>query len=161
MKKFLNKDQIKINKSGYLTDLEGSPISNTVFEDIQEKAAYIIELAEHIKDKDFVGKKADSKTEVVVNFTKEFYKDEKLYNETLIAPKTKLTDSLKKEALDFISFKEEVKTNENINHRLSEFKDLKVFEDFGLFFEEGICKIKKIYTFEEVIEALKKTLVLV
>ena len=68
--------------------------------------------------------------------------------------KRELTEKLQKEALDFINNDKETLKTVKINKFLQQFNTIKEFEDFGLYFEEDICKLNKIYTIEEIVEAV-------
>jgi hypothetical protein len=154
MKKFLKKAELQLINGGYLTDKKGNPITNQEFIKAQLAAEYIVTYAKVAKGKDFVGKKADTLQSV----TKEV---EQLLNvqkvEFVSAPKAidrPLQNSLMEEALSFISFQKDSSKTEKINEFMQQFVILHDFEQFGLFFEEGIVKLNKIYTIAEITEAV-------
>ena len=161
-KQFLKKGELQLVNGGYLSNKSEQPVGNAVFVNAQKHAEYIITFAKMAKGKDFEGKKADSleklRQEVSAlvqgNQSVEFVKKPK----TVSRP---TGDKLASEALAFINFKEDSSKVEKINKFLQQFTVLKEFEDFGLFFEEDIVKLNKIYTMKEVIDAVTETIDLV
>lgn len=158
-KQFLKKDQLQLINGGYLSNKENSPVFNQEFYTAQQHAEYIITFAEMAKDKDFVGKKADSieglKTEVL-----EFLNKNKsiTFVENPKEVKKPTHEKLASEALAFVNFQESSNKVDKMNNFLQQFKILKEFEDFGLFFEEEIVKLNHIYTMKDVIEAVTKVI---
>lgn len=160
-KSFLKKDQVSLINGGYLSDNEGTPIYNKDFVNAQLHAEYVITFAEKAKDKDFIGKKADSleefKNEVNVllygSKVTEFVKAPK-------APKKELGDKLKQEALDFVNFQSKSDETDKINNFLSHFEIISEFEEFGLYFKSQIIKLNKIYSMKEVISAVVSVIAL-
>ena len=71
--------------------------------------------------------------------------------------KRPMNEKLQSEALAFIDFQTSSSKTEKINQFLQQFSILKEFEDFGLFFEEEIVKLNKIYTMDDVIKAVTDT----
>jgi hypothetical protein len=156
MKQFLKVEDLQLINGGYLSNKEGKPVYNAEFIAAQQHAHFIAELAKEAEGKDFKGKEADSIEEVkqtVLNRlssveTVEFIKGPKKF-------KQDLTDKLKSEALGFINFNEEVSKTAKINEFLQSFKVIDEFEKFGLFFEEEIVKLNKIYTIKEIVKNTK------
>ena len=159
MKKFLKKDQLQLINGGYLSDSDGNPVTNEAFVDCQKKAEYIMTFYEMSKGKDFKGKQADSiedlKREVLEKLDK---KNVSTFLETPEAPKRTVSDKLARESKEFMEYLESSNKVENVNKFLQDFNVLKDFEEFGLFFEEGIEKLDKIYTVEEVTNAVKEVI---
>jgi len=161
-KQFLKKGELQLVNGGYLSNKGEQPVGNADFVNAQKHAEYIVTFAEKAKGKDFKGKEADSleklRSEVSAlvsgNQATEFVKKPK----TVSRP---TGDKLASEALAFINFKEDSSKVEKINKFLQQFTVLKEFEDFGLFFEEDIVKLNKIYTMKEVIDAVTETIDLV
>ena len=75
--------------------------------------------------------------------------------------KGELTEKLQEEAMTFIKFNSESSKTDKINKFLQQFNKLQEFEEFGLYFEEDICKLNKIYTIKEVVTAVKQIIDLV
>ena len=73
-------------------------------------------------------------------------------------PKQTLQSKLHKEAMEFMNAATENEKIAALNKSLQEFEAIKDFEDFGLYFQESIVKLEKIYTLEETIEIVKKSM---
>lgn len=163
-KQFLKKDQVTLANGGYLvkTDENQTPVFNGEFVKVQEHAHYVVQFANLAKTKDFRGKKADTledlKRELSVlldnNKAIEFVK-------APTAVSRELTDKLKEEALSFLDYHSASEKVAKINVFLQQFKLLNEFETFGLFFQDDVVKLNKIYTLQEVIDAVTATIDLV
>jgi len=158
-KQFLKFNEVSLQNGGYLTGKDGNPVSNKEFELAQEKAHYVVTFANLAKGKNFKSVKADSledlKREVMdaINTNKavEFVAKPELQARTV-------TDSLAKEAMDFMNFQEKSTRVNQVNTYLQQFKILKDMQDFGLYFDNDIVKLPAIYTLEEVITAVNATI---
>lgn len=162
MTQFLKKDEVQLLNGGYLSNSTGHPVFNKDFVHAQKRAEYVVEFANLAKTKDFKGKKADS----LVDLKREV--SEKLYNKEITEFVKKptevehlLTDKLKQEALSFLDFHVETSKVTKINIFLQEFNVLRDFENHGLFFESDIVKLNRLYTLEEVIDAVQSTIDLI
>lgn len=154
-KQFLKKGELQLVNGGYLSNKEGNPVSNAAFVQAQRHAEYLVTFAKEAKGKDFKGKAPVDLEE----FRKEVAKMVQGNQVIEFVEKPKAVarptgDKLASEALAFMDFQEKSSNTEKINTFLQEFKILKEFEDFGLFFEEEIVKLNKIYTMQEVIDAV-------
>ena len=158
MKKFLKKAEIKLENGGYLVDKDSNPVSNVNFVHLQKRAEYICTFAQLAKGRDFVGKKAatldDLRNDVLSALADKSVK----YVDTPTQVKQDITEKLKKEALSFMQFQQDSTTAQKVNQFLQEFNTLKEFEEFGLFFEEDIVKLNKIYTMDEIVSAVKEVI---
>jgi hypothetical protein len=158
-KQFIKNGGLKLINGGYLSNSEGNPVGNAEFVKAQLHAEYIVTFAKMAEKKDFVGKKADS-LESLKQEVNDFVNKNKAI-EFVGKPKEvkrPTQDLLAKEALAFINFQENSGKTEKINNFLQQFKILKEFQDFGLFFEEEIVKLNNLYTMKDVIEAVTKTI---
>jgi Holliday junction resolvase len=161
-KQFIKNGALQLVNGGYLSNLDGNPVFNQEFYIAQQHAEYIVTFATMAKGKDFVGKKADSieglKTEVI-----EFLNKNKSISfiEKPKEVKKPTHEKLASEALAFVNFQESSNKVDKMNHFLQQFSILKEFEEFGLFFEEEIVKLNKIYTMDDVINAVKETIDLI
>lgn len=158
MKNFLNSSKVVV-KNGYLSvdGAEMSPIFHKGFVDAQLRAEYVVTFAKLAKGKDFVGKKADSLEDLKAKVLGELAKKDTSY---VSAPKKvvrKITKGLADEAFAFMQFKEDTTKVEKINKFLQEFNIVNEFETVGLFFEQDIVKIEKIYTMKEIVAAVTET----
>ena len=159
MKQFLKKGELQLVNGGYLSNKKEQPVNNYNFVHVQGTAEYIITFANLAKDKDFKGKKADSISEVRAEAMK--IVDSSRAVEFVSKPKEvkqPTTDKLANEAMAFMDFEKDSFRVDKINKFLQQFAILKEFEDFGLFFEEDIVKLNKIYTLEEVVSAVNETI---
>lgn len=155
MKTFLKSTELSVQNGGYLTSKDGNPVDNYQFREAQKHAEFIVTLAAAAKGKDFKGKKADSFENLREQILKqlsskevvEFVKEPKKVKQTT-------TESLRKEALEFVKYQEKVSDTKKINNFLQQFNIIREFETFGLFFDSSISKLNKIYTMDEIVEAV-------
>jgi hypothetical protein len=159
MRVFLKKEDLVLLNGGYLTRKEtGEPVFNEEFVALQKRMEYIITFNEIASKKDFKGKKPDLLEEVEAETLAFLRKNNEV--EFISIPKkptSKLQDSLAAEAMAFMNFTDESAKIKEINKFLKEFIIIKDFEDFGLFFEEGVVKLNRIYTLKELINSLKNS----
>jgi hypothetical protein len=157
MSKFKKKGDIKLINGGYLVDAKDEkPVTNNEFVTAQQEAHYLVTLAAKMKGKNFKGVAADDINVLIAETKTELYATKiEEFVTTPKAPSRTITKQLEEEALSFISHREEVELSEGINNKLQSFKVVNEFENFGLFFKEGIVKFDKIYTMKEITEAAK------
>jgi hypothetical protein len=159
MSTFLKKGEIQLINGGYLSDSKGNPVSNTQFYEAQLQAEYVITFAEFAKGKDFKGKKADSLADLTKEVREFLYLTKPVsYVEKPKEVKRPVTDSLAKEALSFIEFQEKSNIAQKVNNYMQRFNVLHDFEEFGLFFDQQIVKLNKIYTVEEIKTAVNSVI---
>ena len=152
---FVKKSDLALINGGYLvTGKNETPVFNEKFISVQKHAEWVITFAEKAKGKDFVGKQADSIADVKDEVMKALASKGVEYVKGPKNVKQDLTEKLKEEALAFIKFQGESSKTEKINKLLQQFNTLNEFSEFGLYFEEDICKLNKIYTIEEIVEAV-------
>lgn len=156
---FLKQGEVELKNGGYVSTKEGSkPVSNEAFVSAQKQAEYVCTFAEMAKGKDFLGKKADSIQDVKDEVEKKLASKKTMYVSAPTLIEQELTKKLAAEAMSFISFKEDSTKADKMNNFLQQFDTIHEYEQFGLFFEEDICKLNKIYTMEEIITAVKSTI---
>ena len=162
MKNFLKQGELELKNGGYLVStITGEAVFNKEFIELQEHAHYLVTFAKHAKGKDFEGKKANTIGDVISAVEAEL-KTKQI--EFVTAPKMgvrKITDALKKEAMDFMSNLEDTSKANKINNFLQKFRTLQEYEEFGLFFTEDVVKLNKIYTVSEVVSAVTECIDLV
>ena len=141
-----------------VTGEKETPVYNTEFFNAQIHAEWVVTFAEKAKGKDFVGKQADSIEDVKNEVWEALSAKDVKYVSGPTKVKRDLTDKLQAEALAFIKFGDESTKVEKINKFLQQFNIIQEFETFGLYFEEDISKLDKIYTMEEIIEAVKSVI---
>jgi hypothetical protein len=160
MKVFVKKNELKLENGGYLT-FKGKPVVNKEFIEAQLHAEWVVTFSNNCKGKTFTHGEIDNIDDIAEQTNREL--NERYIVKHLEDPKPAVTSIqriLKAEAMDFMRFQEEKSHVDALNEFLQKFNILKDFEDFGLFFEEGIEKLEKIYTLEEIVEAVKDNLVL-
>ncbi len=155
--KFIKKEGLQVINGGYLVDANENPVTNEQFVAAQKRAEFIVKFAEATKGKDFVGKKADNleaiKAEVLKNLTET---ESVKFFETPEQPETSTLDALTKDAMAFIEHSEAINNSKKLNAFMQEFNVIHEFEQFGLFFTNGIVKLNKIYTIEDIKTALSE-----
>ncbi len=151
MSTFLKKDDLKLINGGYLSDSKGNPVSNSNFVTAQKHAEYIVTFAKFAEGKDFKGKVADSLSSLKAEVQK-YLNDQKptVFVEKPTEVVRPLTSQIADEAMAFIKFQESSSRVDKINNFLKQFNVLNEFANFGLFFEQEIVKLNKIYTIEEI-----------
>jgi hypothetical protein len=161
-KVFLTSKDLTILGNGYLVTEGNKPVCNAEFVIAQRNADYVVKFAEAIKGKDFKGKEAVCLETFKAEFNSSFNK-ENVVNHLAVptAPVRSINNQLKEEALAWVNYQGEKESNEKANAFLQRFNVIAEFEEFGLFFESEVCKLNKIYTMEEIKEAVKATVNLV
>lgn len=153
---FVKNGELELKNGGYLViGKTETPIFNENFVAVQKHAEWVVTFAEKAKGKDFIGKQADSIADVKAEVLKALSKSNVEYVKAPKEVKRELIDKLQEEALAFIKFHGETSKTEKINKFLQQFNVIKEYEDFGLYFEENICKLNKIYTIKEIVKAVK------
>lgn len=158
MKQFIKNNELQLLNGGYLSNASESPVTNAAFVQAQKSAEYVVTFAAIAKTKTLKDVKADSVESIRAEVEASLKKKDIKFLETTKVSEGKLTSQLKEEALAFMSGAENNAKTEKINAFLQQFEILKDFEEYGLFFEDGIVKLNKIYTLKEVIEAVKSTI---
>ena len=142
--------------NGYLVNTKNEPVSNAEFISAQVRAHYIVSLAEATKGKDYIGKKADSFLKTVDEVVESINSVKAVkYVGDVEEPTMKLKDQLAQEALSWIKYDKDSSAAKRIDSAMQQFNIIKDFEDFGLFFSSGVEKVSKIYTIEDILEAVK------
>jgi hypothetical protein len=161
-KVFVKQADLKLKNGSYLvTGKDETPVSNTEFVQAQKRAEYIVTFAEACKGKDFKGKAADSLSAVMNSVNEKLADKSKKYIDAGTKPTGTMQSKLAKEALDFIKFDEKSSNADKVNNFLQEFNIIDKFEKIGLYFEEEVVELNKIYSMSEVIEAVEAVIELV
>ena len=158
MKKFIKSSELQLLNGGYVSDKDGNPITNEAFVAAQKRAEYVITFAKHAKNKNFKAGKVDSLATMISEVNAELAEKATSY---IAKPKKvvkKLADQLADEAMSFMKFEEKSSKVEKMNTFLQEFNTIHEFEEFGLFFEDGIVKLNKIYTMSDLVKAVEQTI---
>ena len=152
---FVKKNDLNLINGGYvITGKNETPVYNEQFITVQKHAEWVVTFAEKAKGKDFVGKVPDSIESVKEEVRKALSSKGVEYVKAPKKVKQDLTEKLQEEALAFIKYQGESSKTEKINKFLQQFNIIQEFEEFGLYFEEDICKLNKIYTIEEIVAAV-------
>ena len=152
---FVKKNDLNLINGGYvITGKNETPVYNEQFITVQKHAEWVVTFAEKAKGKDFVGKAPDSIESVKEEVRKALSSKGVEYIKAPKKVKQDLTEKLQEEALAFIKYQGESSKTEKINKFLQQFNIIQEFEEFGLYFEEDICKLNKIYTIEEIVAAV-------
>jgi hypothetical protein len=152
---FVKKEELTLVNGGYVvTGKNETPVYNEQFITVQKHAEWVVTFAEKAKGKDFVGKAPDSIESVKEEVRKALSSKGVEYIKAPKKVKQDLTEKLQEEALAFIKYQGESSKTEKINKFLQQFNIIQEFEEFGLYFEEDICKLNKIYTIEEIVAAV-------
>ncbi len=152
---FVKKEELTLVNGGYVvTGKNETPVYNEQFITVQKHAEWVVTFAEKAKGKDFVGKVPDSIESVKEEVRKALSSKGVEYVKAPKKVKQDLTEKLQEEALAFIKYQGESSKTEKINKFLQQFNIIQEFEEFGLYFEEDICKLNKIYTIEEIVAAV-------
>lgn len=149
---------VKLINGGYLSDEKNNPVYNEKFISAQKRAEYVVTFANLAKNKDFNGKKADSIEDLKNEVIKSLSKKDIQYLSAPKEIKRTLNNQLTEEAFAWMKFQEDSTKVEKVNNFLQEFNVIKEFEEFGLFFEEDIVKLNKVYTIEEIVEAVNSVI---
>ena len=158
---FVKKNELNLINGGYLVAGKNeTPVYNLDFIAAQRHAEWVVTFAEKAKGKDFIGKVPDTIENVREEVRKALLNKDVKYIDTPKEIKQDLTEKLKEEALAFIKFQGESSKTEKVNKFLQQFNTLNEFSEFGLYFTEDICKLNKIYTIEEVVNAVTEIIYL-
>lgn len=153
--KFVKKNDLKLINGGYLADKDENPVTHDEFVKLQKKSHFLVLFAEKIKDKDFEGKSPDDLILILSEVQKDIAKSDIVeYQKFPKPPKTTIIDSLTLESLKWLDYQKEEKLAADTNKDMQMFNTIKEFEEFGLYFKEGLVKLKKIYTIKEIVEAV-------
>jgi len=152
---FLKLEQLQLNPAGYLTN-GTKPVTHKEFVEAQKAAEYVVKLADAIKNKNFECGKVDNlaaiKAEVqaAINAT-----SKKVYVTAPTKPVSAVNEELVQFALDFAKFEDEKGKIAKINEFMQQFSVINDVESVGEYFSEGLVKLSKLYTTEEILEAVK------
>ncbi len=154
---FILAKDLTLNPAGYLINsTTNKPVTHSDFVSQQKSAHYIIKLAEAIKDKNFTCGKVDNLEEIKANVLASINaKNVKEYISTPPEPVSKANEELVKFALDFVTYKKDKSKAETINKLMAQFDSIEAVESVGDYFSEGLVKLNKIYSIDEILAAVK------
>jgi len=153
--KFLKKDQIDLVNGGYLV-IKGTdtPVQHAEFCRLQEEAHYLVSLANKVRGVDFTPKTVKSFAEYKAEVVKEINSQKRQYVAKPEEVAQPTAEKLQKEAMAWMESQKNISKAEKLNTLLQKFNVIADFEEFGLFFGEGITKLSKIYTVAEITDAV-------
>ena len=158
MKEFLSSEEVVVANGGYLFNTatpKAQPVTNEAFIAAQKKAEFVIKFAEMSKGKSFKDVKGTDLSAFTLSVYNSLQEKDVEYVSVPEPEKGKTQKALAKEALQFITDTEGKTTAIKVNNYLQQFNVLRDFEAHGLFFEQGVSKLNKIYTVEEITEAVE------
>lgn len=160
-KQFLTKEKAQL-VNGYLSNgSEMNPVTNQEFVDAQRHAEYIVTYAQMAKGRNFKTSKVDSLDDLKRDVLAALATKEVKFVTAPTKVDQPLTEQLKNEALNFVNFQTDTAKTAKVNAFLQQFNVINEFETIGLFFEQGIVKLNRIYTIAEVIAAVSETIDLI
>ena len=154
---FLTSKDLSLNAANYLISSSSKkPVAHLEFVRQQQAAEYLVKLAEAIKDKTFTASKVDNLAAIkaeVLRSIKEVTVVQ--YATAPTEPTSALLDELVKYAEDFDSYHDTKVSVSKINEFMNQFNKINDVEQVGDYFSEGLVKLNKIYTIEEILAAVK------
>ena len=161
-KKFVKKEELALVNGGYVVIAEKeTPVYNEDFIFMQKHAEWVVTFAEKAKGKDFKGKVADTLESVKAEVRAALDNNSREYVKLPKKGKGDIHEKLQEEAMAFIKWDEKSSKVNEVNKFLQKFNIIQEFEEFGLYFEEKVCKLNKIYTMDEIIKAVEATIDLI
>ena len=156
---FLKLNDLELNPAKYLIAKKSQkPVTHAAFVAQQQSAHYIVSLADAIKGKTFKASKTDNldaiKAEVKAAIDA---KNTREYVAAPTKPVSKVNDEMVPFALDFANFKTDESKAKELNKIMAEFDAIDGVESVGDYFSEGLVKLNKIYSTEEILAAVKAT----
>lgn len=161
MNKFVANGEATLNKGGYLINAQGQPVIHDGFVEAQNKAHRVITLAGLAKGKTFETVQGYSKAQLMADLNEALSVKNYSYVEMPKEPVRTINNQLAAEALDFMKYGKEKQTAERVNEYMQVFNVLSDYEDFGLYFTEGLVKMNKVYTLAEIKQAVTEVIDLV
>lgn len=148
---FLKTKQLELNAANYLVSKESKkPVNHTAFVMQQRTAEYIVKLADAIQGKTFKAGKLDDLEAIKRAVKASMTNDTRSYVEAPTKPTSKVNDEMVEFALNFAKFEDEKGKVAQINEFLNQFNAILDIETVGDYFSEGVVKLAKIYTVDEI-----------
>lgn len=154
---FLKLSEVSLNPAGYLVATEtNKPVNHKEFAEQQKRAHYVCSLAIAIKDKNFKPCKVDNLDEIAKQVQADIdAKDVTNYVAAPEKPTSKVQEELVQFALDFASYGDKKEQTDKINTFMQTFNAINGVQSVGDYFSEGLVKLNKIYTIEEILAAVR------
>lgn len=153
---FLKSSELQLNAAGYLVSTTNNkPVTHPMFVQQQQSAHFTVELSKAVQGKSFKSSKVDSLEAIMEEVKKSIAATEKVaYITAPTKPTSKVNDELVQFALDFANFETEKANSEKLNELMQQFNAIHAIETVGDYFQEGLVKLSKIYTIEQIKEAV-------
>jgi len=154
---FLKLNEISLNPAGYLVSTEtNKPVNHKEFAEQQKRAHYVVKLSEAIKDKNFKAVAIDDLEAITRKLQAELdAADVTNYVAAPEKPTSKVQEELVQFALDFASYGDKKEQTDKINTFMQTFNAINGVQSVGDYFSEGLVKLNKIYTIEEILAAVR------
>lgn len=154
---FLKLSEVSLNPAGYLVATEtNKPVNHKEFAEQQKRAHYVVKLSEAIKDKNFKPCKVDNLDEIARKVQADIDStDVTNYVTAPEKPTSKVQEELVQFALDFASYGDKKEQTDKINTFMQTFNAINGVQSVGDYFSEGLVKLNKIYTIEEILAAVR------
>jgi hypothetical protein len=154
---FLTSKDLSLNAANYLISSSSKkPVAHLEFVKQQQAAEYLVKLAEAIKDKTFTESKVDNLAAIKAEVLRSIKEATVVqYATAPTEPTSALLDELVKYAEDFDSYHDTKVSVSKINEFMNQFNKINDVEQVGDYFSEGLIKLNKIYTIEEILAAVK------
>lgn len=153
---FLKTKQLELNAANYLVSKESKkPVNHTAFVEQQAKAHYVVSLAAAVKGKTFKCGKLDDLAAIKAEVKAAIGNTTRSYVSAPTKPTSKVNDEMVEFALNFAKFEDEKGKVAQINLFMQEFNAIQDVESVGDYFSEGVVKVAKLYTIDEILEAVK------
>lgn len=152
---FLKLSELSLNSANYLIGKSGKPVNHLAFVEQQAKAHYVVSLAAATKGKVFKCGKLDDLDAIKAEVKAAIGNTTRSYVEAPKKPTSKVNDEMVEFALNFAKFEDEKGKVEQINLFMQEFNAISDVESVGDYFSEGVVKVAKLYTIDEILKAVK------
>lgn len=150
---FVKKESLTLGNGNYLL-VNDTPVYHKEFVKAQKEAEILCLIAEKAKGLSFKTVKGADINDIRDAVIKELNTKSVNIFKTPEAPKQDLVDKLTKQALDFTKYVQEKERIESLNEKIKPFLIINTFENTGLYFEKDMCELNKIYTIEEIKNAM-------
>lgn len=154
---FLKMSELTLNPANYLiSKVSNKPVTHISFVNQQQSAEYIVRLSQAVKGKNFSTGPIDNLQEIKAKVLEEMNSASvKNYVSEPTKPTSKVQDELTEYALNFAKYLENKESSDKINMIMQEYNTISAIEEVGDYFQEGLVRMNKIYTIEEILAAVK------
>lgn len=153
--KFLKLEDLKLNAGGYLVSADDKPVYHEGFVNAQKEAHLLVSIANECEGKVFKSGPVSSFTDIVAK-VKAKVSSEEVY-EYVSAPlkEESILDQITAAGVAFSEHTDEVEKVKKTNNLMVPFEDIRKVEKAGMYFTEGVCELKKLYSVDDLVKAAK------